>query len=413
MPIKVALIGTGKIAVANHIPGIGFCRDAAVVALSDPNPAALAEASAVTGVTRTYADPFALLKDAPVDAVIVATPNRFHRELVVAAADSGRHVLCEKPLALSVAEANEMVAAAERAGVRHMTAFTYRFVPAMQYMHHLVTSGAIGTPWHFRAQRFQDWDRRAIGWRQRLSEAGSGEIGDMLSHRLDFAHLLVGPMRRVTALTSQIWPTRVDEAGIEHPSDTEDWVGCLAEFASGVTGVFESVKTATGYAGGVTSRDFCEVNGSDGAVIYELSHPLRVLRAGKGRQLFRGSRAARVQEDRRFAPRQRGRRVAGLPVRPGLRVHRGHSRASRLPALVHRRPSCAGSDGGHPDIGHRASCGRPRRACRCLTGWPRELPTPRQRPGPGHIACRGGTWARFRPRRASGLRPWRQCWGPA
>ena len=103
MPIKVALIGTGKIAVANHIPGIGFCRDAEVVALSDPNPAALAEASAVTGVTRTYADPFALLKDAPVDAVIVATPNRFHRDLVVAAADSGRHVLCEKPLAMSVA----------------------------------------------------------------------------------------------------------------------------------------------------------------------------------------------------------------------------------------------------------------------------------------------------------------------
>ena len=68
---------------------------------------------------------------------------------------------------------------------------------------------------------------------------------------------------------------------MEHVSDTEDWVGCLAEFASGVTGVFESVKTATGYAGGVTSRDYCEVNGSDGAVIYELSHPLRVLRATK------------------------------------------------------------------------------------------------------------------------------------
>jgi len=282
MPIKVALIGTGKIAVANHIPGIRLCREAEVVALSDPNPAALAEASSVTGVTRTYADPFALLKDAPVDAVIIATPHRFHHDLAVAAAESGRHVLCEKPLAMSVAEAEAMVGAAERAGVRHMTAFTYRFVPAMQYMHHLVTSGAIGTPWHFRAQRFQDWDRRAIWWRHRLAEPGSGEIGDMLSHRLDFGHFLVGPMRRVVALTSQIWPTRVDDAGIEHVSDTEDWVGCLAEFASGVTGVFESVKTATGYAGGVTSRDFCEVNGSEGAVIYELSHPLRVLRAAKG-----------------------------------------------------------------------------------------------------------------------------------
>ena len=279
MPIRVALIGTGGIAVGNHIPGIRLCRDAEVVALSDPNPAALASASAASGVTRTYADPFALLRDAPVDAVIIATPNRFHRDLAVAAADSGRHVLCEKPLALDVAGAREMLAAAERAGVRHMTAFTYRFVPAMQYMHHLVSTGAIGTPWHFRAQRFQDWGRRALGWRQALAEAGSGEIGDMLSHRLDFGHWLVGPMQRVTALTRQVWPSRTDTDGVEHVSDTEDWVGCLAEFASGVTGVFESVKTATGYAGGVTSRDFCEVNGSDGAVIYELSHPLRVLRA--------------------------------------------------------------------------------------------------------------------------------------
>ena len=197
MPINVALIGTGKIAVANHIPGIALCRDAEVVALSDPNPARWPRPPGHR-CDATYADPFALLKDAPVDAVIVATPNRFHRDLVVAAAQSGRHVLCEKPLAMSVAEAEEMVGAAERAGVRHMTAFTYRFVPAMQYMHHLVTSGAIGTPWHFRAQRFQDWDRRAIGWRQRLSEAGSGEVGDMLSHRLDFGHLPDGTDARVS-----------------------------------------------------------------------------------------------------------------------------------------------------------------------------------------------------------------------
>ena len=73
------------------------------------------------------------MKDAPVDAVIVATPNRFHRDIVVAAAESGRHVLCEKPLALNVAEAEDMLAAVDRAGVRHMTAFTYRFVPAMRF----------------------------------------------------------------------------------------------------------------------------------------------------------------------------------------------------------------------------------------------------------------------------------------
>jgi predicted dehydrogenase len=282
MPIRVALIGTGNIALANHLPGIRLARDAEVTALCDPNEAALAAAAATSGVSKTWTDPLALIREATVDAVIVATPNRVHRDLVVAAARSGRHVLCEKPLALTVDQAEAMLAAAEHAGVRHMTAFTYRFVPAMRYMRHLVRTGAIGTPWHFRAQRFQDWGRRALGWRQQLAEAGSGEVGDMLSHRLDFAHHLVGPISRVMALTKRIWDTRLDDRGGEHASDTEDWVGCLAEFGSGVTGVFESVKTAAGYAGGPTSRDWCEVNGSDGAVAYELGHPLRLLVARQG-----------------------------------------------------------------------------------------------------------------------------------
>jgi predicted dehydrogenase len=282
MPIRVALIGTGKIALANHLPGIRLARDAEVTALCDPDQAALGEAARASGVSKTWTDPFALVREAAVEAVIIATPNRVHRDIAVAAAASGRHVLCEKPLALTVDQAEEMLAAAEHAGVRHMTAFTYRFVPAMRYMRHLVKSGAIGTPWHLRAQRFQDWGRRAVGWRQRLSEAGSGEVGDMLSHRLDFALHLIGPISRVMAQTVRIWDTRVDEEGREQPSDTEDWVGCLAEFTSGATGVFESVKTAVGYAGGPTSRDWCEVNGSDGAVAYELAHPLRLLVAPKG-----------------------------------------------------------------------------------------------------------------------------------
>ena len=87
-----------------------------------------------------------------------------------------------------------MYRAAEAAGVRHMTAFTYRFVPAMRYMKHLVDAGDIGTPFHFRAQRFQDWGDRPMGWRQVKKLAGSGEMGDMLSHRIDYAHHLIGPI---------------------------------------------------------------------------------------------------------------------------------------------------------------------------------------------------------------------------
>jgi predicted dehydrogenase len=290
--LKVGLIGTGGIALANHVPGISRCRDAAVTALCDANPSVLDEAARSTGITRTFADGMALIREADVDAVIVATPNRAHHPLAMAAIAAGKHVLCEKPLALTLAQAREMAAAADRAQVRHMTAFTYRFVPAMRYMAHLVRTGFVGQPWHFRAQRFQDWQRRALGWRQRAEDAGTGELGDMLSHRIDYGHLLVGAITDVMARTRQVWPTRVDTAGREQPSDLEDWVACLATFASGATGVLESSKIATGHGEGGHSRDYCEVNGPDGSLIYELKEPHQVL-ASEGSSRFEPMRVPR------------------------------------------------------------------------------------------------------------------------
>src|SRR5215212_865367 len=258
VPTTVALIGTGGIALANHLPGISRCPNAAVTALCDTNPTVLEAASRASGITRTWTDPLALIRESGVDAVIVATPNRFHHPITMAAVAAGMHVLCEKPIAMTLAQALEMAAAAEAAGVRHMTAFTYRFVPAMRFMHRLVRDGFVGPPWHFRAQRFQDWGRRYLGWRQRAADAGTGEIGDMLSHRLDYAHLLVGPIARVVASTRRIWDTRVDAEGVEHASALEDWVACIAEFHAGTTGAFESTKVATGYGEGGRSRDRVE-----------------------------------------------------------------------------------------------------------------------------------------------------------
>ncbi len=157
-----------------------------------------------------------------VDAVIVSTPNFTHPAIVLAAVAAKKHVLCEKPLALDFAAAQAMYRAAEEAGVRHMTAFTYRFVPAMRYMKHLVDSGAIGTPTHFRAQRFQDWGVRPLGWRQVKKLAGSGEVGDMLSHRIDYAHHLVGPISRLVASVRTFVPKRGGQI-----SDVDDWVAVL------------------------------------------------------------------------------------------------------------------------------------------------------------------------------------------
>jgi predicted dehydrogenase len=271
--LRFALIGTGMVSLANHVPGLAYCPDTSLVALCDADPQVLERAAQATGIDRVYRDAHELLRNEDVDAVIIATPNIFHKPIALAAAGTGRHVFCEKPLALTWADARDMVDAAERAGVRHMTAFTYRFVPAMRYIKHLIDEGFVGRPLHFRAQRFQDWGRRHLAWRQRADMAGSGELGDMLSHRLDFGHHLAGPITRVMARTKQIWDTRFDADGHAHPADVEDWVACLADFRNGATGVFESTKTATGRGDGARGEDYCEINGTEGTLIYRLQQP--------------------------------------------------------------------------------------------------------------------------------------------
>jgi predicted dehydrogenase len=303
---RVALIGTGKVAVANHLPGLARRAGAALVALCDTNPAVLNEARRLSGIKRVWTDPLACIREADVDAVIIATPNRVHHPLALAAIERGLHVLCEKPMALTLAQAREMAGAADRAGVRHMTAFTYRFVPAMRYMKHLVDTGFVGDPWHFRAQRFQDWGRQFLSWRQMSAEAGTGEVGDMLSHRLDYAHLLVGPIAAVTARIKRVWDTRVDAAGREHASDLEDWVGCLAEFQCGATGTLESSKVATGHAAAGIGRDYCELNGREGTIIYELLTPHQLLVA----------RSGGVLEPVKVPPSFQS--YAGVPLDPGV-----------------------------------------------------------------------------------------------
>ena len=154
-------------------------------------------------------------------AVVVATPNYTHHSLVLSAVKAGKHVLCEKPIAMNLAEAREMFEAAQSAGVRHMTAFTYRFVPAMQYLKYLVVRGDLGQPLHFRAQRFQDWHEHSLGWRQWRDTAATGELGDMASHRVDYARFLIGEITSVSGTMKQFVPRDTDAEGHPvRPSDT-------------------------------------------------------------------------------------------------------------------------------------------------------------------------------------------------
>lgn len=281
-PIGIGIIGCGGIVLQNHLPGLALCPEARVVALCDTNPAVLQKASQQTGVKAAFSKYEDLLMHDGVNAVIIATPNVFHAPIALAAIAASKHVLCEKPIAMNHAEALAMATTADKANVRHMTAFTYRFVPAMNYMAHLVKSGFIGQPYHFRSCRLQDWGTRAVGWRQVAKMAGSGELGDMLSHRIDYAHLLVGPIRRVVSDTRRFVDVRDGQ-----PSDLEDWVTILAEFSNNATGVLESSKLATGRGEGTRSQDYCEVNGSDGSLLFQLERPLELQMSKRGESALR------------------------------------------------------------------------------------------------------------------------------
>ena len=261
--LGVAIIGCGGIALQNHLPGLAICPDTKVVALCDANAAVLAQAQSQTGLAAASTDYREIVGRDDVQAVIIATPNVTHAPIALAAIAHGKHVLCEKPIAMSAAEARSMAAAADKAGVRHMTAYTYRFVPAMRYLAHLVKRGDLGVPYHFRSCRLQDWGARDIGWRQEKKLAGSGELGDMLSHRVDFAHLLYGDFNRIVAGMKRFIDDRHG-----HASDLEDWVTIMADFDNGATGVLESSKLATGHNESWRSLDHVEMNGSEASFVF-------------------------------------------------------------------------------------------------------------------------------------------------
>jgi len=277
MQIGVAIIGCGGISLQNHLPGLALCPDTRVVALCDADKGVLQRAQEKCPGAAASTDYHQIVTRDDVHAVIIATPNFVHAPIALAAIAAGKHVFSEKPIALNFEEAVSMWRAAEVANVRHMTAFTYRFVPAMRYMDHLVKEGAVGQPYHFRSCRLQDWGDRALGWRQVAKLAGSGELGDMLSHRIDYAHMMLGQMQRLVANTRRFHDNRQGQV-----SDLEDWVAIISDFKNGATGVLESSKVATGRGESAHSQDYVEINGTQGSLVFQLEQPnqLQVTRKG-------------------------------------------------------------------------------------------------------------------------------------
>ncbi|MFI5933067.1 Gfo/Idh/MocA family protein [Actinoplanes sp. NPDC051494] len=209
-----------------------------------------------------------------IDLIDICTPGDTHAEIAIAALAAGKHVLCEKPLANTVAEARDMAAAAAAAqsrGIRSMCAFNYRRVPAVELMRRLVAAGRIGTVRHIRAVYLQDWivdPEFPLVWRLRKDVAGSGALGDIGAHIVDLTQFITGThITAVTALTE----TFVRERPLLNGSKTsgevtvDDAALFLARLDGGAVATYEATRFATGRKNGLR----VELNGSLGSVAFD------------------------------------------------------------------------------------------------------------------------------------------------
>ena len=236
-----------------------------------------------------------------VDLVDVCTPGSSHAEISIAALEAGKHVLCEKPLANTLAEARAMAEAAEAAsarGVRAMVGFNFRRVPAVGLARRLIAAGRLGTIRHVRgvylASPLVDPDFPLL-WRLRAEEAGSGALGDLGAHAIDLAQYLVDDcIAGVSALTETfVKRRRLPEGGGTGEVTVDDAALFIARFSSGALGSFEATRFASGHKEGLR----VEVNGDFGSVVWELDHLNDLqLYDGNGEQGLGGFRRIRATE---------------------------------------------------------------------------------------------------------------------
>ena len=286
--LNVGLVGGGFMAKAHALayaampmfywpaPGIPVRY-----AIADVTEELAREAAARFGFERSTSDWRSIVDDPAVDIVDISVPNDLHAEIAVAAAQAGKHVLCEKPIARNAAEARVMADAVRDAGVANMVAFNYRRTPAVQLARQIIEQGEIGRILNFRGTYLQDWSAdpdSPLSWRFQQSVAGSGAVGDIASHVLDIARFLVGDVTAVDAVVQTYIPERPVQSGFADalgtsrvtgpvergPVDVDDEVLTLLRFANGAVGSLEATRNAYGRNNFITF----EIHGETGSLAF-------------------------------------------------------------------------------------------------------------------------------------------------
>jgi predicted dehydrogenase len=224
---------------------------------------AVSEAARRFGFARSTTDWREIVESPGVDLFDNCGPNVLHADPTVAAARAGKHVLCEKPLGRTAEEAHSIWKAVDATGVKHMTAFNYRFFPAIQLARQIIDAGEIGEIRHFRGRYHQEWlvdPSFPFVWRLSKEEAGSGALGDLGAHVIDQSRFLVGEPTAVSAVMTTFVPER--PGGVV---DVDDAFEATVEFENGAIGTYE----ATRFAPGRKNQMRWEVNGSKGTIVFD------------------------------------------------------------------------------------------------------------------------------------------------
>ncbi|MDQ0194347.1 Gfo/Idh/MocA family protein [Paenibacillus wynnii] len=244
------------------------------------NEEAVGQAAEQLGWSESMTEWRDLLAREDIDVIDINAPSDAHKEITLAAVKAGKHIFCEKPLALTLADSREMLQAAEEAGIAHMVGFNYRFSPAVRLAKKLVESGRLGKIYHFRACFLQDWiidPDFPLVWRLQKEIAGSGSHGDLGAHLIDLAHFLVGDVKEVIGMSETFIkerPIAAEMTGLSAKGSkdgprgevtVDDATLFLARFENGAMGNFE----ATRFAAGHRSTNAFEINGSLGSVKFD------------------------------------------------------------------------------------------------------------------------------------------------
>ena len=263
--LNVAMIGSGSIAKAHsnafrqvtHFFDVPY--DLRLKVICGRNQARLDSAAAQWGWEEVSTDWQAVVARPDIDVVDIAAPNILHAPVAIAAARAGKMVWCEKPLATSLPEAESMAHALRE--IPNLVWFNYRRIPAVVFAKRLIDEGRLGQTYHYRALYLNQSGNdpsKAATWRYKRSEAGLGAAGDLLSHSIDSALYLNGPITELTAMMHTFVPGR----------DVDDATCFLARYANGSVGTFE----ATRYGVGCRNRHAFEINGSKGMLRFNLEH---------------------------------------------------------------------------------------------------------------------------------------------